>query len=131
VKRFLQSQVSSFIATVCDWTVSFLLHYLIKLSEVVSSSIGTFAGGCVNFIINRQWVFKDRKGKVGREMILYFIVWLINFCIVQLIVYLFKHHTAVRFEYAKLIASLIAAIFNYLMQHTVVFAKKKEIFSNE
>jgi putative flippase GtrA len=131
MKRFLHSQISSFIATVIDFGLSYLLKAFTGLGAVTCSALGTIAGGIINFLINRNWVFKDRKGNVWKEALLYFVFWLIYFVMVQFVVHLFEKYTTVPFHYSKLIASTIGAVFNYIMQHTFVFGKKKEIVTDE
>ena len=71
LQSFFKSQASSFLATVTDFSVYFLLFKGIGLYYGLSSGIGAVFGAVVSFFLGRHWAFKRKDGKLSTQALKY------------------------------------------------------------
>src|SRR5690349_767181 len=75
---FIKANVSSVIASVCDYLMTVAAVQWLHMDVVAGGVTGTVTGGVVNFCINRQWVFSSVEIKAHKQAIRYAFVWLGN-----------------------------------------------------
>jgi putative flippase GtrA len=122
MRTFFKFQLSSFLSTVIDFSVTLLLTENLKILYIISSVIGYVTGGITNFLINKKWVFKiDNKKKIKR-VLLYAMVWIISLLLNTLVLYLLTDIGKINYIYSKIIASLLVGIvFSFFAQLKIVF----------
>lgn len=119
---FIKAQASSFTASVTDYFITWLCVSVFGIWYLAGSMIGTIAGGTVNFLIGRNWVFDAKQKDVKRQIVKYLTVWCGNLLIVTTGVYLLTHFLNVNYMLSKIIVSgLFGTIYNYLMQKKFIF----------
>lgn len=69
--RFLAASVC---ATTTDAIVLFACHHLLAIDAGIATIAGCLAGGLVNFMLGRSWVFADRRASWWRTVASYLIV---------------------------------------------------------
>jgi len=122
MKTFFKFQISSFISTVIDYSVTLLLTENLKILYILSSVIGFVSGGITNFSLNKKWVFKINDTKKAKRMLLYATVWIISLLTNTLVLYLLTDFGKINYKYSKLIASLIVGItLSFFAQKNIVF----------
>ena len=69
--RLLRMAASSSAASIVDLLTLLSLVKLCQLWPGPAGAIGCLAGGAVNFALNRRWVFCQRDGRWGRQLLSY------------------------------------------------------------
>lgn len=119
---FLKANISSSIASFCDYLVTIFLVSFFRIDVVIASATGTVCGGVLNFFIGRTWVFESRKRKVHQQAFRYGIVWTGNLILNTGGMYVLTKLLKVHYVVAKLFVSLIVGFcYNYVLQKKYVF----------
>jgi len=119
---FFKANLASVIASACDYLVTIMAVQLLGMDVVVAGITGTITGGIINFWIGRQWVFSAVESKAHRQAVRYGIVWLGNLLLNATGMYVFTKLAGLYYMTAKIITSLVVAIFyNYPLQKRYVF----------
>jgi putative flippase GtrA len=116
--------------TAIDFGLLFILRSL-GLPVISANIISTTAAFCFSFFANKKYTFKSTGGNVKRELLLFVVVtlfglWILQNAVMQLIL-LPLHATALPAEtsllIAKVLATLVSLVWNYVMYSRVVFKK--------
>lgn len=116
--------------TAIDFGLLFILRSL-GLPVISANIISTTAAFCFSFFANKKYTFKSNGGNVKRELLLFVVVtlfglWILQNAVMQLIL-LPLHTTALPAEtsllIAKVLATLVSLVWNYVMYSRVVFKK--------
>jgi len=122
MRTFFRFQLSSFVSTIIDFSVTFLLTENLKIVYITSSVIGFVTGGITNFIINKNWVFKTKDSKKTKQALLYATVWIMSLIINTLVLYLLTDFGEINYKFSKIIASLIVGVtLSFFAQKKIVF----------
>lgn len=122
MKTFFKFQISSFVSTIVDFSVTFLLTENLKILYIISSVIGYISGGITNFSINKKWVFRINDPKNSNRLLRYAIVWISSLVTNTLILFLLTHFGKFNYKFSKIIASLIVGItLSFIAQKKIVF----------
>lgn len=117
--------------TAIDFGLLFILRSL-GLPVVPANIISTTAAFCFSFFANKKYTFKSKGGNVKRQIMLFIVVtlfglWVLQTTIMQLVL-LPLNSLAIPSEtallIAKVIATLVSLIWNYVMYSRVVFKHK-------
>jgi putative flippase GtrA len=121
---FVKAQLSSFISTITDFSITWVLTSLIGFWYVLSSFTGTAIGGITNFMINRQWVFKTAAPKKSTQIFKYLVVWSGGITLNTLGVYFLTDILKFYYLISKVLVSVFVGVFfNYHFQNSFVFSK--------
>lgn len=119
-------------ATAIDFCLLFVFRYLFHL-PVISANIGSTAVAfCFSFFANKKYTFRSNGSSVIREMILFTVVtlfglWVVQSAIIDLLLpglHSLLDNTALALFFAKLIATGVTMIWNYLLYSRVVFSSR-------
>jgi putative flippase GtrA len=122
MKQFIKANISSLIASGCDFLITIIVKELFGADPFFASVTGTISGGIINFIIGRYWVFKAHNFNVYQQSRKYFIIWSGNLLLNSLGVYVLLHYAGFNYIPAKLITSIAVAVgYNYPLQKKYVF----------
>ena len=120
--NFLKAQYSSIISTIADFLVTLFLTQIAGFWYLLSSCMGTVLGGCVNFSLGRNWVFRMKNGERLSQIIRYVIVWsgslILNVCGVCFFTEVLGLHYIVS---KTIIAVCVGMGFNFYFQKSFVF----------
>ena len=119
---FLKSQVVSITATTVDFLLTLLMKEIVGLAYLPAHIAGLTSGGFTQFILNRNWTFKE-KNKKNKEVILRFAtIWILGFLINVSTVWILTAFLQWNYIVSKIITSLILAVtFNFYLQKKYVF----------
>jgi len=121
---FLKANVSSLVASFCDYLITIFLVRFFQINVVAASAVGTICGGVINFLIGRYWAFSSKQDNATNQAGRYFLVWLGNLGLNTGGLYLLTLFTPIHYVPAKLIVSTVVAVgYNYPLQKLFVFKK--------
>lgn len=119
---FVKAQVASLSASIIDFLTTLVCTQVFHFWYVLGSVTGTTAGGIVNFIMGRNWVFDARESNIKLQIIKYILVWAGNLALTTAGVYLVTHYLHINYILSKIIISCtVGTGYNFLMQKKFVF----------
>jgi len=119
---FGKAQVSAQVATLADFTLSFILAEMASVYYVLASFLGALTGGIINCAMNYRWVFHAQGLKKKYVAMKYLIVWSGSIVLNTVGTYALTELSGQYFIYAKAIAAvLVAVLWNYQMQRSWVY----------
>jgi putative flippase GtrA len=122
IKTFIKVQFSSIVSTITDFSITWILTSIVGCWYVFSSFTGTTIGGITNFVISRHWVFRTANTKVGKQILMYFLMWAGGIILNTTGVYLFTEIFKMHYMFSKLlVAGFIGVFLNYYLQSNFVF----------
>jgi len=65
---FVKAQVASLSASIIDFLTTLVCTQVFHVWYVLGSVIGTTAGGMVNFMMGRNWVFGAKEKNIFRSL---------------------------------------------------------------
>jgi len=116
--------------TAIDFGLLFILRSL-GLPVISANIISTTAAFCFSFFANKKYTFKTSGGNVKRELLLFvavtlFGLWILQNIVIQLVLWPLGTTTLpneTNLMIAKVIATLVSLVWNYIMYSRVVFKK--------
>lgn len=116
--------------TAIDFSVLFILKFL-GLPVGLANIISTSAAFSFSFFANRRYTFKSSGANIVREMLLFVIVtlfglWVLQTVVIQLSLPAFSvltGHTDTGLLLAKLLATCVSLVWNYIFYAKLVFRK--------
>ncbi len=122
ISSFLRSQISSVIATGCDFAVMIFLTEIIHLWYLISVFFGAFTGGTVAFVLGRNWAFVCKNGNLWRQALRYLLIWGSNIVLNVSGVFCLVNFCNIKYVWAKvIIASAVGILFSFPMQRYFVY----------
>ncbi|MBK8387874.1 MAG: GtrA family protein [Saprospiraceae bacterium] len=119
---FVRAVLVSIVATWTDYIVSLSLHHVMKVDEVIATSLGSFCGAIVSFYFNRLWAFKSKDGKLTEQAIKYLLVLGLSVLLNSLGVYLLIQTTNLPFIAERVIVTIVVGLLvNYQLFKRFVF----------
>ncbi|MBD1391723.1 GtrA family protein [Mucilaginibacter glaciei] len=120
---FVKAQASSFIASTFDFLTTVVCKEFFYLWYVTATLLGTIAGGIINFVLGRVWVFEGREKNIPQQVLKYLLVWGGNSLLNTSGVFLVTHYTGLSYIISKALVSISVGIsYNYFLQKKFVFA---------
>ena len=121
---FCKAQFSAQVATLCDFSLSFLLAEVAGVYYVVASFLGALVGGVANCAMNYRWVFDAKRLKKLRVARRYFVVWSGSITFNTLGTYALTELSGRHFMLAKAaVAVVVAVAWNYQLQRRWVYER--------
>lgn len=120
--KFAKAQLSSFMASMVDYSLTIFTVEFLHFWYLAGSSIGTIVGGFTNFWLGRSWVFKGGERERHIQLFRYFLVWTGYLLLATSGVYLLTHFGHFNYLVSKVSVTLFLAIaYNYPLQKKFVF----------
>jgi putative flippase GtrA len=121
-ETFWKAQVSSLLSTLADFLFTLFFAEALGIWYLASSFMGMITGGCVNFLIGRNWVFKAEKNESFVQAKRYIVVWAGSLSLNTLGIYLFTDVFRVYYLVSKLLITVwVGVFFNFYLQRSFVF----------
>ncbi|MDR3706448.1 MAG: GtrA family protein [Paludibacteraceae bacterium] len=128
ITRFIRSQVASFLSSVVDFSITYLLTSFAGVWYILSTTSGVFAGGLVNFLLGRYWVFNARNGKKLDQVFKYILIWASSMLLNLSGTIFFTEVMGMYYMVSKLLTGILVGIlFNYNLQKAFVFKIKHTV----
>ena len=119
---FVKAQVASLSASIIDFLTTLVCTQVFHAWYLLGSVLGTTAGGIVNFMMGRNWVFESREQRMHIQVFKYILVWTGNLLLTTAGVFLVTHYLHVNYILSKIIVSCtVGTGYNFLMQKKFVF----------
>ena len=110
-----------------DTLVTSILYYIAKMPAFMASGIGFLSGFCVNFPMNRKQVFnhsKDDRFSLKTQIYLYALLSVFNLIATSMMVDVLVKTNILEIQWAKIITTVVFAIWNFLVFKLFIFSKK-------
>jgi len=122
LKLFFRYNVVALLATILDFLLFIVFTDIFQIWYVASTFISTICGGIVAFVLNRNWAFLGKSGKIGNQASRYLIVWMGSILLNTVGLYLIVESIDMGSVVSKIIVSVIVGIgYNFLMNKYFVF----------
>ena len=119
---FLKVQLASIIGSIADFLTTFILVNFFHSWYIAGNLAGNIVGAVLLFLIDRGWVFRERKARIFSQSVKFILVWMGNLLLSGLLVYLFTQFIGLNYLLSKLISSVILGIsYQYLLLKKYVF----------
>ena len=135
ILKFLKFGVVGVSGAVIDFGMTALCKGILGMPELLANAIGFTVAATSNYVLNRIWTWKSTSKDVGVEYAKFFFVSLIGLGLNSLIVLLLKDTSIVPrfvdttldwdFWVAKVIATAIVMVWNFLANNFFTFRKKR------
>ena len=111
--------------------VSFLVEYgilyglteFVHLHYQISSAIGFTVSVIVNYLLCVVWVFQGARHQTRKAQILFLLSSLVGLGLNQLLMWLFVDVALIHYMIAKILATLIVMVWNYIAKKKVLVAQ--------
>lgn len=116
-----------------DTLVTSMLYYIAHIPAFMASGIGFLSGFCVNFPVNRKQVFnhsEDDQFSLRTQIYLYASLSIFNLIATSTIVDLLVKTNVLEIQWAKIITTVLFAIWNFLVFKLFIFSKKRKNISD-
>ena len=135
ILKFLKFGVVGASGAVIDFGLTAFCKGILGIPELLANAIGFTLAATSNYYLNRIWTWKSKSKDVGVEYAKFFFVSLIGLGLNSLIVFLLKDVSIVPrfvnttldwdFWVAKIIATAIVMVWNFMANNFFYFRKKK------
>ena len=136
ITKFIKFAVVGASGAVIDFGLTALCKGIFGISELLSNAIGFTVAATSNYFLNRVWTWRSTSKEVGIEYAKFFFVSLVGLGLNSLIVFLLKDISIVPrfvetnldwdFWVAKIIATGIVMVWNFLANNLFTFRKQKQ-----
>jgi putative flippase GtrA len=127
IKQAMMFGVVGVITLLIDLSVTTLFFNVLHFPAFLSSGIGFLSGFFFNFPVNRKRVFKHSKEdrfSLKGQVVLYVALSVFNLTMTSLLVEMLVSINLVTIGYAKLVATAIIAVWNFLLYRYFIFSGK-------
>lgn len=110
-----------------DTLVTSILYYIVHLPAFMASGVGFLSGFCVNFPLNRKQVFnhsEDDRFSLKAQIYLYASLSIFNLIATSTAVDLLVKMNILEIQWAKIVTTIVFAIWNFLVFKLFIFSKK-------
>ena len=110
-----------------DTLVTSILYYIVHLPAFMASGVGFLSGFCVNFPLNRKQVFnhsEDDRVSLKAQIYLYASLSIFNLIATSMAVDVLVSTNMLEIQWAKIITTVVFAIWNFLVFKLFIFSKK-------
>ena len=118
--------IAGVITTAIDWAIYYALCEFLGMNPLVAQLFSFTASTAVSFYINTLWVFDTTKSKTRRRLITEFFFF--SFCglvMTEVMLYVFIDVMQMNYMLAKVIATAVVMIFNFVTRKMFLEDRKK------
>ena len=136
IVKFIKFGVVGASGAVIDFGLTALCKGILGVPELLANAIGFTVAATRNYFLNRVWTWRSTSKEVGVEYAKFFFVSLIGLGLNSLFVFLLKDISIIPrfvdttldwdFWVAKIIATAIVTVWNFLANNFFTFHKKKQ-----
>ena len=122
IKQLIKYGLVGISNTLITLAVIFIFMKLLNFSYIISNAVGFLFGFINSFILNKIWTFKSKKS-VGRESLLYIMIFAVCYILQLILLIVLKEKLHVKPEYAQIIAILFYSMLNFSGNKYITFKK--------
>ncbi len=126
VQKFIKFGITGVSGMVIDFSLTWLFKDVVHLNQFLANAVGFSAAVTSNYIINRQWTFRDKQTKAVPQFTAFLFVSLIGLLLNSSVIFLFNTLLNVNFYISKVLAVFIVFFWNFSLNYFLVFRSAKE-----
>jgi len=119
--EFVKYGITAGIATLCDWGSYYIFYDKLKINYLIAACFSFVIWFTVNYILSVIFVFKESKYKRSKEFFLVLVTSLIGLGINMICLYILVDLFFFIPIIAKMIATAVCMIWNFIMRKLFVF----------
>ena len=119
-KQFLKYLIVGFVSFLSEYGLFSSLFLFLKLHELIANTIALGIVFWLNFLLNKFWSFES-KGDIGRQVILYFLLFVFNMSFSNVFIYLSSEVFDIYPLVSKIIAMALIVIWNFLLYKYIIY----------
>ncbi|MBB6501365.1 GtrA family protein [Pedobacter cryoconitis] len=130
ILAFIKFGITGVSGLCIDFALTWFFKDKLGFNKFVANGIGFTAAVMSNYIIHRNWTFKDNKSKPGLQFTAFFMVSLIGLLLNSAIIFLLDNMMHVNFYISKAAAIFTVFFWNFSANYFFVFKtpdKRKSI----
>lgn len=120
---FIKFGITGVSGLIIDFALTWFFKDELHLNKFAANAIGFTAAVGSNYLINRNWTFKDNKSKTGPQFTAFFTVSIIGLLLNSSIIFLLNNLLFVNFYISKAAAIFIVFFWNFSANYFFVFKK--------
>jgi putative flippase GtrA len=121
IAQFLRFCVVGVSGTVIDFGITYLLKEKARLNKYVANSTGFILAATSNYVLNRIWAFRNHNPAIGEQYVLFMAISVLGLLINNGVIYLLTKKMHANFYVAKVAATGVVMIWNFLMNFFFTF----------
>ena len=126
-QSFIKFTISGTVTTISDLLFLFVIHGLLNVGIVISTSISFVMSFAVSFYLQRIWTFDNReKKKVPRQFLLYMLNSFLSLNINALSMHLLVNKLGVWYLLSQIIVNIALGILNFFIYKLIIFRNEDE-----
>lgn len=120
--KFIKFCIVGFTGIFVDFGVTSFFKEILKVQKYVANAIGFSTAATTNYFFNRLWTFQSHNPDIAGEFSRFFVIALIGLGINSLIIFILNGKFKWNFYLAKLVATIIVTLWNFLINAYFTFA---------
>jgi putative flippase GtrA len=121
--KLIKFGLVGFSGVIIDFGTTYLLKEKLSANKYLANSIGFCLAASSNFFLNRMWTFQSTDPKVIQQYILFIVISVIGLTINNYIIHLLSERLKIsKFYFAKLAATILVTLWNFLMNFFFTFS---------
>jgi len=125
-KTYIKFALSGTTATLVDLFFLYLLHGVLGLGLIFSSSVAFLLAFVVSFYLQKFWTFRNSSvDRIQRQLFTYFVVATTNLLLNAVIVHAAVTKFQIFYLLAQLLSTIVLSIGSFLMNKFVIFEKEQ------
>ncbi|MDR1518351.1 MAG: GtrA family protein [Dysgonamonadaceae bacterium] len=119
--KFFKFGVVGFSGMFIDFFFTWLCKEKLKINKFVANSTGFALAATSNYFLNRIWTFRSQNPEIGIEYSLFILISLVGLGLNNLIIYILNKKFKMNFYLAKIFATGVVTIWNFLANYSITF----------
>jgi putative flippase GtrA len=119
--KFVKFCIVGFTGIFVDFGVTYFFKEVVKIQKYVANAIGFSTAATTNYFFNRLWTFHSHNPNIAGEFSRFFAIALVGLGINSLIIYILNGKFKWNFYLAKLVATIIVTLWNFLINAYFTF----------
>ena len=125
IKQFLKFCVVGVIGTAIDFGLLYLLVEFGHVYYLLAATISFIAAVINNYLLNKIWTFQDKNRNFFKQFVQFLIVSLVGLGLNLLLLYLLVQYAHLWYILAKVLATGVVLIWNFIANKFWTFKKEK------
>lgn len=117
IKRYI---IVGLISFTIEYILFFILYKILNVWYVFANAVVYAITFWISFLLNRNWSFKS-KGNIYRQLILYFLLFVINLFVSSNVIYLLSDKLLISPLYSKVVTMCIIVIWNFVIYKKIIY----------
>ncbi len=119
---FFRYNLVALTATAVDFTLLIFFTEVLHFWYLVSSVIASTIGGCVAFVLERNWTFNKKGTRIPRQVFRYILTWCGSIGLNTFFLFVFVDYFHIQYIVSRVIVAVsVGMLFNYFTHKYFIF----------